>query len=186
VWTIGHSRHSIIEFQNLLRQYQIEVVVDVRTTPHSRLNPQFNSDFIKNELALNSIKYLYMGKELGGRPDDDSLYDSNGHVLYGELAKTSHFQSGIERILEGAQKFRVAVMCSEGKPDGCHRHLLIGRVLAEKNCDVLNILPDGGIIEYLELQPEESQFTLLGEEVKPWKSLLSVRQGFQQKNSLRF
>ena len=181
VWTIGHSRHEIEEFAQLLEQNSIEVVVDVRTIPSSKMAPQFNELTLRRALEDKKIEYIFMGKELGGRPDGDHMYDEKGHVLYNKLAESDLFRVGLERLLTGISKYRVAIMCSEGKPEGCHRHLLISRVLQDSNIEVLNILTDGSITTYSEIAKEDNQIALIEiEGGEPWKSVLSVRQVSQQ------
>jgi len=181
VWTIGHSRHEFGEFAKLLEQNSIEVVVDVRTIPSSKMAPQFNEIALRKALEERNLEYIFMGKELGGRPDGAHMYDEKGHVLYNKLAESDLFNAGIERLLNGISKYRVAIMCSEGKPEGCHRHLLISRVLQESNVEVFHILTDGSLIAYQELAKEDNQIALIElEGGEPWKSVLSVRQVSQQ------
>ena len=76
-------------------------------------------------LSSAGIQYLYLGKELGGRPNDWRFHDDDGYVLYNKLAESPMFKEGISRLIQGASDYRIAVMCSEAKPDSCHRHLLI-------------------------------------------------------------
>src|ERR1700704_3164996 len=115
VYTIGHSTHSIEKFVELLGRAQITAVSDVRSRPYSRMNPQFNRENLKQSLSANGIKYVFLGKELGARSEDHSCY-RNGQVQYDLLARTDLFKQGIERILEGTQKYRVALMCAEKEP----------------------------------------------------------------------
>jgi len=184
IWTIGHSRHEIEEFIQILKRHEISALVDVRTYRSSKMAPQFNEPALKNSLSAQGISYLAMGDELGGRPNEDNMYDSDGRVFYNKLADSELFKSGIHRLLNGIMDYRIAIMCSEGKPDGCHRHLLIGRVLNDLNVDVENILIDGTTKNYKELSPEPTQMPLLdlGEE-EPWKSILPVRQESQPSDS---
>jgi uncharacterized protein (DUF488 family) len=184
IWTIGHSRHELEDLLNLIQKFQIEIIVDVRTVPMSKMTPQFNEGVLNKFLNSNNIKYIPMGKELGGRPDPDYMYDEKGRVLYNKLAESDLFKSGIDRILKGIKANKVALLCSEGKPDACHRHLLIGKVLDELGLNVINIYPDGTSKTYLELTKTDDQLTLLdigGEKV--WKSVLPVRQESQQNDS---
>ena len=184
IWTIGHSKHDASRFIEILNQFEITAVVDVRTIPMSKMAPQFNEAALKAALMEVGISYIAMGKELGGRPAEDDLYDKHGHVLYSRLADSTEFKQGLNRLLIGMEQFRIAVMCSEGKPEGCHRHLLIGKVLVSQGCEVINILPDGSFKTYTELSPESNQESLidLGEE-EMWKSVLPVRQESQQNDS---
>ena len=184
IWTIGHSRHELEDLFNLIQKFQIEVIVDVRTIPMSKMTPQFNEGVLNKFLNSNNIKYIPMGKELGGRPDPDYMYDEKGRVFYNKLAESDLFKNGIDRILNGIKANKVALLCSEGKPEACHRHLLIGKVLDEIGINVINIYPDGTSKTYLDLTKTDDQLTLLdiwGEKV--WKSVLPVRQESQQSDS---
>ncbi|MGI6083635.1 MAG: DUF488 family protein [Limnochordia bacterium] len=178
IYTIGHSRHSPETFIELLKAADIQVVVDVRSAPYSEYAPHFNADKIKALLASAGIQYLYMGKELGGRPAGSQFYDEDGYVLYNKLAESPLFKAGISRLIKGASDYRIAIMCSEGRPDSCHRHLLITRVLNEKGIDVSHILDDGSI------QPV-AQMSLFPIEEVPgeWRSTQSVLQKKQHPSS---
>ncbi len=80
VFTVGHSNHDEQAFLNLLRQHEIDVVADVRSQPYSKYASQFNAEQIKRALAAAGVEYVFLGKELGGRPDGDEFYDDEGHV----------------------------------------------------------------------------------------------------------
>ena len=142
IFTIGHSTHSAEAFLALLRQHDVEVVADVRSSPFSRFNPQFNRLPLEQFLEANGIRYVFLGKELGARSDDRSCYD-HGRVQYSRLAQTALFQSGLDRVLQGAAKYRVALMCAEKEPLECHRTLLVTKALAARGQKVLHIHADG-------------------------------------------
>lgn len=144
VFTIGHSTHSFEVFLALLRQHGIEALADVRSSPFSRFNPQFNREPLEQCLKASGIRYVFLGKELGARSDDRSCYDQ-GRVQYSLLARTACFRSGIDRLLQGAAKYRVAIMCAEKEPLECHRTLLVGKALAARGQTVLHIHADGHI-----------------------------------------
>ncbi len=143
ILTVGHSNHDLEFFIELLREHRVAALADVRSTPYSRFNPQFNRDRLAERLRASGIKYVYLGSELGGRADDRSSYDENGHISYDHLANTAHFRDGIDRLLRGAGKYRVALMCAEREPLDCHRTLLVGHELDRRGVDVAHILPDG-------------------------------------------
>jgi uncharacterized protein (DUF488 family) len=147
VYTIGHSTHSIERFVELLRQHSITAVCDVRSRPYSRTNPQFNREVLKEALENVSIKYVFLGKELGARTDDRTCY-CNGKVQYELLAKTGLFKKGIDRVKNGAQEYRVALMCAEKEPLDCHRTILVARVLGETGMIVRHILANGTIEDH--------------------------------------
>jgi Protein of unknown function, DUF488 len=145
LYSIGHSNVSLDVLLDLLQRHRIDVVADVRTSPRSRYVPHFDAQPLQGALSRRNIKYVALGRELGGRPDGDEFYDEQDHVLYCRLAATQTFQEGIERILRGVEVYRVALLCSEEDPSQCHRHLLIGRVLRGRGTALLHIRGDGSI-----------------------------------------
>jgi uncharacterized protein (DUF488 family) len=147
VYTIGHSTHSIEGFVDLLKRYSISVLCDVRSQPYSRMNPQFNREPLKQALRTAAIKYVFLGKELGGRSDNKSCY-RNGQIQYSLLAQTAPFKDGIERVKNGARSYRIALMCAEKEPLDCHRTILVSRTLFEDGVAVRHILGDGHVEEH--------------------------------------
>jgi len=150
LYTIGHSNHPLDRFLELLKRHGIEVVVDVRSRPYSKYTPHFSKDAIEGHLQRVGLKYLFLGRELGGQPDDEQYYDEAGHVLYWKLAQSPAFRDGLERLKQGSRKYRVALMCGEEDPSLCHRRLLIARVLFEQGIPLEHIRGDG------ELESEEA------------------------------
>lgn len=142
VWTIGHSTHTIETFVGLLRKHVVTALVDVRSAPFSRFHPQFSKGKLSTTCQEHGIEYVFLGRELGARSDDRSCY-KNGRVRYEKLARTQAFAQGIERVLRGAEKYRIALMCAEKEPLECHRTLLVARVLVERGVDVVHIHADG-------------------------------------------
>lgn len=142
IFTIGHSKHTLDEFAGLLKQHGVTALADVRSTPFSRFNPQFNKDALAHELKARGIKYVFLGRELGARSDDRSCYE-NGRVQYVRLARSELFWQGIERVRRGADEHRIALMCAEKEPLDCHRTLLVARALDEQGVEVMHILGDG-------------------------------------------
>jgi uncharacterized protein (DUF488 family) len=159
VFTIGHSTHSYEHFLSLLRASGITAIADVRTTPFSRHFPQFNETMLRHDLKLDGISYVFLGRELGGRPSSRSFY-CNGIADYEKMAKAHVFTVGIKRVVEGAKKFRVALMCSEHDPLDCHRCLLVGRALSEQRVKLVHILGDGSLIPHEAI--EEKLLVLAG------------------------
>jgi uncharacterized protein (DUF488 family) len=142
VFTIGHSNHPINAFVILLQQHGVTALADVRSAPYSRFAPQFNREALERSLKAHSIKYVFLGRELGARPDDRSCYE-NGRVQYERLARTDLFRSGLERVIRGASHYRIALMCAEKEPLECHRTLLVARALDELGVAVGHVLADG-------------------------------------------
>jgi uncharacterized protein (DUF488 family) len=147
VLTIGHSAHSWERFLALLGSAGVTAIADVRTAPYSRRFPHFNRDRLRDALPLRGIAYVFLGKELGGRPRERGLY-CEGVADYEQMAQTEGFKAGVERVILGAGKFRIALMCSEQDPLECHRCLLVGRALAERGVAVGHILGNGEIVPH--------------------------------------
>jgi uncharacterized protein (DUF488 family) len=142
VFTIGHSIHTQEGFIALLQQHGITAVGDVRSSPYSRVNPQFNREELKKALQGRGITYVFLGKELGARSEDPSCYE-HGKVHYERLAHTKAFRYGLERVQKGMKRYRLALMCAEKEPLECHRTILVGRHLAALGFDVEHIHADG-------------------------------------------
>jgi uncharacterized protein (DUF488 family) len=184
LYSIGHSTQPFEALVKLLRQHEIQVVADVRTAPFSRFNPQFNRRDLQLGLREAGIEYVFLGKELGGRPDDEEFYDPDDHVLYGRMAATPRFRAGIERLLDGASQYRVAMMCSEEDPAECHRFLLITRVLHSEGVEVRHIRADGTSQRTEDVRTYDDwsaggheQRSLFDESARsPWRSTRSVSQ----------
>lgn len=105
IFTIGHSNQTMEEFLELLAGQGIQVVVDVRSSPYSKYAGQFNREPLKSALKKAGFFYLFLGDALGGMPQDRRFYDQEGYVVYKRIAES---------------------------PDGCHRHLMISRVLRDR------------------------------------------------------
>jgi len=144
IYTIGHSTHSAENFAALLKRHKIDVVADVRSSPYSRMNPHFNQSELKRYIKNAGILYVFLGDQLGARSSDPSCYEQ-GKVQYSRLAHTNSFQMGIGRLLDGASRFRIAVMCAEKEPLECHRTILVARELVSKGVEVKHIHFDGSV-----------------------------------------
>jgi uncharacterized protein (DUF488 family) len=144
IYTIGHSKHPIERFTALLQQHGIEALADVRSTPYSRFNPQFNREKLQTALAGVGIRYVFLGEELGARSKDPACYE-DGRVSYAKLAASEIFRTGIDRLLTGMREHRIALMCAEREPLDCHRTILVARELERAGVPVTHILQDGSL-----------------------------------------
>ena len=169
VLTVGHSNHALEAFVALLLQHGVTALADVRSAPYSRFNPQFNRKALDASLETLGIEYAFMGRALGGRPDDPSCYE-DGRVRYDRLAETPLFLEGLERIVDGAQRQRIALMCAEKEPLDCHRSILVGRSLVERGVAVAHILADGALEPH-----DETMGRLLDSVGLPREDLLQSR-----------
>ena len=161
IFTIGHSTHSLEEFIALLQQHGITALADVRSAPFSRFNPQFNKDALEQEMKSHDIKYVFLGRELGARREDPSCY-KNGQVQYERLKNATLFLEGIDRVIQGAEKHNIALMCAEKEPSDCHRTFFVARALKERGVSVSHILDDGSL-ESHEITMKKSPVPALGD-----------------------
>ncbi len=155
LYTLGHSNHPIDKFDQLLAGHGIQLVADVRSTPFSRFNPQFNRANLQANLAENGIAYSYLGDWLGGRPKDPGVYlhhalpkESQEYLLeidYLAVMQRPWFIQGIGQLLDMAELLAATILCSEEDPARCHRHHLVARYLLETHPEVtiLHIRKDG-------------------------------------------
>ena len=144
ILTIGHSNHGLERFLALLEGAGVRAVADVRSRPVSRFVPHFNRERLKAALDEHGIAYHFLGRELGGRPDDPALIRA-GKPDYDAMACTPAFAAGLGRVMELGANEKVALLCAERDPVDCHRFLLIGRELAKRAIPVAHILASGDV-----------------------------------------
>ncbi len=144
VFTVGHSTQPLEQFIGLLKRHEISAIADVRSAPYSRHNPQFNRESLRESLKQEAISYVFLGKELGARSDDECCY-VHERVSYQKLSETDLFRAGIKRVIDGAKKYRIALMCAEKDPLDCHRTILVSRELVRDGVAVTHILQTGAL-----------------------------------------
>src|SRR5262245_53096414 len=142
ILSIGHSNHALAQFIALIEGAGVSAIADVRSRPVSRWVPHFNKKPLEATLAERGISYLYLGHELGGRPDDSSLMKS-GKPDYAAMARSLSFAAGLKRVIDASVNDVVALLCAERDPVDCHRFLLIGRELAARGIAIAHILASG-------------------------------------------
>jgi len=150
LFTIGHSILDFEQFAKLLKDKGVELVADVRSLPQSARLPHFSQPALEKLLGAEHISYLFLGEELGGRPDDVDAYRPNGIVDYEARRKSYAFQRGVERLLKELEGRSVAMMCAEEDPLECHRFLMICPELLKLGVHPLH-LRKGGRIETQEV-----------------------------------
>ncbi|MEW6668073.1 MAG: DUF488 domain-containing protein [Thermodesulfobacteriota bacterium] len=144
LYTIGHSTHSTEQLLHLLLTHRISAVADVRSSPFSRYNPQFNRENLQKALKDGGIKYVFLGKELGARSEDPACHE-DGKVRFDRLAQTEAFRSGLARLRRGMESYRVVLLCAEKDPILCHRMILVCRNLRQDASNIQHILEDGSL-----------------------------------------
>lgn len=145
VYTMGHTTRSIEEFNNVLMHYRIEIVVDVRTIPRSRHNPQFESSAFEKSLEENGMSYIHL-RELGGlrNPKKDSQnleWKNTSFRGYADHMETSEFAKGLEMLERIAKVHRTVIVCAEAVPWRCHRNL-VADALVVRGWEVEHIMTE--------------------------------------------
>jgi uncharacterized protein (DUF488 family) len=146
IFTIGHSTRTSDELMDLLKEFKIQHLVDVRTIPRSRRNPQFNQEVLAGELPKHEIAYTHL-PELGGlrKPKPDSIntaWRNDSFRGYADYMQTPEFEAALEALLQMAAKDSVIIMCAEAVPWRCHRSL-IGDALLVRGIEVIDIIGAG-------------------------------------------
>jgi uncharacterized protein (DUF488 family) len=143
VFTIGHSTRTLEEFLELLQVYGVTLLIDVRTMPHSRHNPQFNKETLPTYLKRAGIKYLHL-EEIGGlrHPKADSInmaLENASFRGYADYMQTKEFTDALLKVVALARENCAAIMCAEALPWKCHRNL-ISDALVARHIKVLHII----------------------------------------------
>lgn len=153
IFTIGHSNHTIEHFVSLLATYGVSALADVRSSPYSEYSPQFNKEILEQRLANLHIEYVFLGRELGARRSEQSCY-VDGQAKYDMIRNLPAFRQGLTCVLEGIEKYNVALLCAEADPLMCHRTILICRELKAVRPDlrINHILADGSLESHEEAE----------------------------------
>lgn len=149
IFTIGYGNRKINTFIQLLQKYEIETLIDIRTNPYSKWNPEFSARKLEFNLLKNSIQYLFLGIELGGKPKYPDCY-TDGIVDYPLIQTKQFFKDGIEEIIRlNANGTKVVLMCAEQSPHDCHRKAMVGDYLEKMGFEIYHIDKDGTILNQL-------------------------------------
>jgi uncharacterized protein (DUF488 family) len=139
IYTIGYGSRTLEDFVRVLQCYHIEFVLDVRSAPYSRFKPEFSKNALETHLREHAIRYIFLGDQLGGQPKDRDCYEDD-KVVYAKVKEKAFYRAGLERVRAAFRKQRrVVLMCSEGRPEMCHRSKLIAASLIELGIPVAHI-----------------------------------------------
>lgn len=142
LFTVGHSDHDIGRLLELLRQYRVDAVADVRSQPYSRHQPQFNRERLAESLREISVRYVFLGRELGARRSEREGYDGQC-ARYDLIRRLPAFREGLSRLRKGVESSRIALLCAERDPLTCHRMILVCREFKALPIDIFHIREDG-------------------------------------------
>jgi len=146
IFTIGHSNYNVEKLIDMLRYYNINCVVDIRGTPYSKYNVQYNKETIKNTLIKEGFVYIYMAKEFAAKRENKESYNDEGYSDFEKVIYEEEFKQGINRLKIGCKKgYRIALLGAMQDPIRCHRSILVGRELVKHGFIVKHILDDYSI-----------------------------------------
>ena len=155
IYTVGHSTHQLDYFLQLLMEYSVNCLIDVRSVPASAYNPQYNQEPLYNFLKNNGITYLHFAEEFGARHTDPDLLDDEGKVDFEKVRRSWNFRNGVDRLwLEIDKGFTIVLMCSESEPFDCHRFSMISIALEKDGFEVKHILKDKTLKSNAELEKQ--------------------------------
>ena len=155
IFTIGHSNYKIERFIEMLKYYNINCVVDIRGTPYSKYNIQYDKETIKETLTKAGFIYIYMAKELAAKRENKISYYDEGYSDFERVVLEEDFKRGIERLKLGCEKgYRIVLMGAMQDPNRCHRSILVGRALRDNGFDVKHILDDYSLASQEKLEEE--------------------------------
>jgi len=141
IYSIGHGNKKIEDFIDELKSFNILYLLDIRSKPYSKWSPHFNQTQLEIKLRLSGISYVFVGDSLGGLPEDRSCYDYHGKVVYDKIKDKDFFKNGLKRLISANEnQIKIAIMCSESKPEECHRTKLIGQELLKIGISVKHII----------------------------------------------
>ena len=148
IFTVGHSTRSVEDVVAMLREHEVTTLVDIRSIPRSRFNPQFNKDSVPDDLAQSGIDYVYMA-DLGGmrkqrKESANSGWRNASFRGYADYMGTEEFTRALNLLIDLAQKSKTAIMCAEAVPWRCHRSL-VGDALSVRGIEVIDIMGLGKV-----------------------------------------
>ncbi len=183
VYTIGYSPHTLESFLSILEKHSITALVDVRSQPYSAYRPEYNYKNLKKVMPEKGIQYVFLGRQLGARFEDDSVY-IDGRADYDRIAGHHLFHEGMRRLEGLTRNNTVVLMCAEKDPLTCHRTILISRHL--KNCiKVLHVMSDGGLEQHEDTEKrllrlfemDQPELPVLGRSVESKLEIAYAKQG---------
>lgn len=153
LYSIGHSKHEFNKFLKMLKDNNIDYLLDVRSSPFSKYAETYNKDNLKDLLDQNGIVYWHMGGYFGARPEEKELYTQENYLDFEKVRAGKKFQDGVKSVLTGLNEGKnIVLMCTERDPMDCHRAIMVSKGFLDAGVNVKHILPDGSIETQKELE----------------------------------
>ncbi len=186
IYTIGYAGFKIQDFLKVLKKYQINSLIDVRSNPYSKIYADYNKEALNQLLQHNKIIYRNYSSEFGARQSNMEYYP-NGYLDFLLFSKSQVFQEGITKIIRSIPLgFNFVLMCSEKDPITCHRNIMVAREFYKKGIEIKNILSDGSYITQAEIEkklveyyyPNRNQLSFLEADLS-WEEMVDNSYKFQ-------
>lgn len=146
IFTIGHSNYPYEKFIRMIKKYDINCVVDIRETPYSKYNIQYNREAFKESLKKDNIAYIYMGNEFGAKRQTKESYNEEGYADFTKVIKEDIFLKGVERLKKGIEMgYKIVLLAAMQDPIRCHRSIMLGRYLNQNGFNIKYILHEGNL-----------------------------------------
>ena len=146
VFAIGHSNYPYEKFIEIIKNYNINCIVDIRKTPYSKYNVQYNKETFRDRLKKDGYIYVYMGDEFGVKRDSKESYNSEGYADFEKVVNEEIFLNGVKRLKKGINMgYNIVLLGAMQEPIRCHRSILVGRFLNKEGIKVKYILNDGNL-----------------------------------------
>lgn len=153
IYALGHSNYSFEKFITIIKEYNLNCVVDIRSIPYSKYNVQYNKEDFSKRLKELGYTYIYMADQFGVKRDDKSSYNSEGYADFDKVRLEKSFRRGIERLKDGCKKgYRIVLLGAVQEPIRCPRAILVGRELEKEGFDVRYIVHEGGTISQRDIE----------------------------------
>ena len=155
IYTLGHSNYPFDKFIEILKKYDINCVVDIRSTPYSKYNTQYNKEFLHETLKNLGYTYIYMADEFGAKRKTKVSYNDKGYADFDKVILEDEFKRGIERLKVGcAKNYKIVLLGAMQEPIRCHRAILLGKELIKAGFDVKHIMHEGDLKVQSELEEQ--------------------------------
>lgn len=153
IYALGHSNYSFEKFITIIKEYNLNCIVDIRSIPYSKYNVQYNKEDFSKRLKELGYTYIYMADQFGVKRDDKSSYNSEGYADFDKVRLEKSFRRGIERLKDGCKKgYRIVLLGAVQEPIRCPRAILVGRELEKEGFDVRYIVHEGGTISQRDIE----------------------------------
>ena len=155
IYTLGHSNYPFDKFIEILKKYDINCVVDIRSTPYSKYNTQYNKEFLHETLKNLGYTYIYMADEFGAKRRTRNSYNDEGYADFDKVILEEDFKKGIERLKVGcAKNYKIVLLGAMQEPIRCPRAILLGRELIKEGFNVKHIMHEGDLKTQDELEEQ--------------------------------